>query len=57
MHKEQLEYALKLMKFLDENPLPDDTYFKPLVVIKDTETDLSYGTLSVDETGKYSYNI
>lgn len=57
MQKEQLEFALKLMNFLDENPLPSNEYFNPIVVIKDTETDLSYGSISKDETGTHSYNI
>lgn len=57
MQREQLEYALKLMKFLEDNPLPEDSYFTPLVVIKDIETDLSYGNIHKDETGNYSYNI
>ena len=57
MQQEQLEYALKLMKFLEENTIPEDKYFRPVIVIKDIETDLSYGTISLDETGKSSYNL
>lgn len=55
IQKEQLQYILKLMEFLEENPLPESEYFNPVLVIKDLETDTSYGVIKNDDFGKLSY--
>lgn len=52
-----MEFAIKMLEFLEEHPLPEDKYFTPVVVMKEVDSQESCGVFRKDITGNYSYEV